>query len=57
MGSLAATYVLEEHGTQRHRYSLANFEQRYGEVFGDQLPLDLAWERPTARAASLATEG
>ena len=57
MGSLAATYVLEEHGTQRHRYSLASFEQRYGEVFGDQLPLDLAWDRPTAHAASLATEG
>lgn len=57
MGSLAATYVLEEHGTQRHRYSLTSFERRYGEVFGGELPLDLAWERPTARAASLTTEG
>jgi adenosine kinase len=57
MGSLAATYVLEEHGTQRHRYSLGSFEQRYGEIFGDELPLDLAAKRAAVGAASLATEG
>jgi adenosine kinase len=34
MGSLAATYVLEEHGTQRHHYTLASFIQRYEEHFG-----------------------
>jgi adenosine kinase len=39
MGSLAATYVLEEHGTQRHRYSLERFCQRYREAFGDELDL------------------
>ena len=39
MGSLAAAYVLEEHGTQRHRYSLDSFRQRYRETFGHALPL------------------
>ena len=39
MGSLAAAYVLEEHGTQRHRYSLENFRQRYHETFGHTLDL------------------
>ena len=29
LGSLAATYVLEEHGTQRHHYTLENFAHRY----------------------------
>lgn len=35
MGSLSATYVLEEHGTQRHSYSLDRFIRRYRETFGD----------------------
>ncbi len=35
LGSLAATYVLEEHGTQRHHYSFDSFIQRYCEIFGD----------------------
>jgi len=39
MGSLAAAYVLEEHGTQRHRYSLDSYRQRYRETFGDALQL------------------
>lgn len=39
MGSLAAAYVLEEHGTQRHRYSLESFRQRYRETFGNALEL------------------
>ena len=39
MGSLAAAYVLEEHGTQRHRYLLESFRQRYYEVFGHTLDL------------------
>jgi len=34
MGSLAATYVLEEHGTQRHHYTPAGFIQRYEAHFG-----------------------
>ncbi len=39
MGSLAAAYVLEEHGTQRHRYSLDSFRQRYRETFGAALDM------------------
>ncbi len=35
LGSLAATYVLEEYGTQNHRYSLQEFSQRFREAFGD----------------------
>jgi adenosine kinase len=35
MGSLAATYVLEEYGTQRHHYTVDGFIQRYTECFGD----------------------
>jgi adenosine kinase len=39
LGSLAATYVLEEHGTQRHHYTLDAFVRRYTECFGDGSPL------------------
>jgi adenosine kinase len=41
MGSLAATYVLEEHGTQRHHYTLDSFVRRYTEHFGDGSPLQV----------------
>jgi len=34
LGSLAATYVLEQHGTQRHSYSRRQFADRYCELFG-----------------------
>ena len=34
IGSLAATYVLEEHGTQNHHYTLPEFVARYRENFG-----------------------
>ncbi len=34
MGALAATFVLEEHGTQNHRYSYAEFVARYADFFG-----------------------
>ncbi|CAG0946956.1 partial Adenosine kinase, partial [Anaerolineae bacterium] len=34
LGSLAATYALEEYGTQNHRYSLQEFSERYREAFG-----------------------
>jgi adenosine kinase len=39
MGSLAATYVLEEHGTQRHHYTVDSFIQRYIGCFGENLSL------------------
>jgi adenosine kinase len=35
LGSLAATYALEEYGTQNHRYAYADFCARYRENFGD----------------------
>jgi adenosine kinase len=34
LGSLAATYALEECGTQSHRYSLQEFSERFHETFG-----------------------
>ncbi len=34
LGALAATYALEEYGTQNHRYTLAEFIERYRENFG-----------------------
>jgi len=35
IAALAATYVLEQHGTQNHRYSLNEFVERYRRAFGD----------------------
>ena len=39
LGSLAATYALEEYGTQNHRYELSEFAERYREVFGETVAL------------------
>jgi adenosine kinase len=39
IGSLAATYALEEHGTQNHRYTLNEFSERFRQVFGDSIQL------------------
>jgi len=35
MGALAATYVLEQKGTQNHHYSVTEFIKRYREHFND----------------------
>ncbi|MGD2205760.1 MAG: carbohydrate kinase family protein [Anaerolineae bacterium] len=35
IAALAATYVLEQHGTQNHRYTLEEFAARYRRVFGE----------------------
>lgn len=35
IASLAATYVLESHGTQNHHYTLPEFAAKYREAFGD----------------------
>jgi len=40
LGTLAATYVLEQHGTQRHSYSRRQFAARYSELFGDTPELE-----------------
>ncbi|MGA8014715.1 MAG: carbohydrate kinase family protein [Candidatus Dormiibacterota bacterium] len=37
MGSLAATYAVEQHGPQAHRFSLAEFAARYRGVFGREM--------------------
>ncbi|RME78326.1 MAG: carbohydrate kinase family protein [Chloroflexi bacterium] len=40
MGALAAVYVLEQHGTQRHRFTRQQFARRYREAFGDTPEMD-----------------
>jgi adenosine kinase len=40
MGTLAATYVLEQTGPQSHRYTLADFVARFREHFDDDQELD-----------------
>jgi adenosine kinase len=40
IGSLAATYVLEQHGTQEHNYTALEFMQRYGRAFGSSPQVD-----------------
>lgn len=39
LGSLAATFALEEYGTQNHRYTLPEFSARFREAFGSALDL------------------
>jgi adenosine kinase len=41
MGSLAATYVLENLGTQGHYFRIQEFVDRYREAFDDQGALDI----------------
>lgn len=41
MGALAATYVLEQKGTQNHHYTLDEFVKRYREHFNDHGVLDV----------------
>ena len=41
MGALAATYCMENRGTQNHHYSHKEFVQRYRENFDDQGALDV----------------
>jgi adenosine kinase len=41
MGALAATYCLENRGTQNHSYTLEEFVQRYRKNFDDQGALDI----------------
>ena len=40
MGALAATYVLEQKGTQNHHYTISEFVNRYREHFDDHGVLD-----------------
>jgi adenosine kinase len=46
VGALAATYVLEQYGTQNHRYTVEEFAARYRAVFGPAPELeDLVHQR------------
>ena len=40
LGSVAAVYVLEQHGTQRHTFTRRQLANRYRETFGDADELD-----------------
>ena len=40
LGSLAATYALEQHGTQSHRYELPEFIARFIQEFGEWKELE-----------------
>jgi adenosine kinase len=40
IAALASTYVLEQHGSQSHHYSLADFVERYRRIFGDAPELE-----------------
>ncbi len=40
LSSLIATYALEQHGTQNHRFTLAEFVARYRVTFGDTPELE-----------------
>lgn len=40
IAALAATYVLEQEGTQNHAYSLQDFLARYRRTFGDDLSVE-----------------
>jgi adenosine kinase len=41
MGALAATYVLEQKGTQNHHYTIPEYVKRYREHFDDRGVLDI----------------
>jgi len=40
LGSMAAVYVLEQHGTQRHTFTRRQLANRYRETYGDIAELD-----------------
>jgi adenosine kinase len=46
MGSLAATYALEQHGTQNHHYTIPEFVERYRQTFGDAPEMKWLAARP-----------
>jgi adenosine kinase len=50
MGALAATYVLENFGTQGHRFTLPEFVNRYRENFDDQGALNIMLTPPSVEA-------
>jgi adenosine kinase len=53
IAALAATYVLEQYGTQNHRYSLAEFAARYQRVFGNTGGLEALLDPASAGPVNL----
>ena len=52
MAALAATYALEENGTQNHSYSRQEFVTRYRRTFGESGEV----ESPAGRVAGVQAE-
>ncbi len=50
IAALAATYVLEQQGTQNHAFALDEFTARYRQVFGDAPELDSLERSANSRA-------
>ena len=58
IGALAATYVLEEAGTQNHKYTLVEFTRRYRQNFGDGPEVaDLRQRGSRSQTADFASAG
>lgn len=51
MGALTAAYVLEHNGTQNHRYTIAEFVERYRENFGPSDEVETLLHENTSVAA------
>ena len=51
IAALAATYALEQYGTQNHRYTLAEFAARYRRVFGNTGGLEALLDTASAGPA------
>jgi adenosine kinase len=56
MGSLAAVYALEQHGTQNHTFTLAEFARRYEGSFGHALAYWPADESGVTQRATVMVE-
>ncbi len=51
IAALAATYVLEQYGTQNHHYTLREFAERYRQAFGDTPDLEILLERGASHSS------
>jgi adenosine kinase len=49
VAALAATYVLEQHGTQNHHYTLGEFVERYRLAFGNTPELEALLEQDASQ--------
>lgn len=56
IAALAATYVIEQYGTQNHRYSLDEFAARFRQIFGDAPELEDLRQGPVLRDEGTLTQ-